>query len=184
MYDQAFHETGEKSVMLPGSSIPEWFDHRSSERSISFYARERFPSICVCAVFGVLEYLPHHFLVNVCLIINGHKTILSQCSSRSIVKEHVWMFDLRNLIDRRETWLERGWNHVEISCEDCQDEHLMAEADHGVRRMTIVKWYGIHVYRQENNTMENVLFTSANTQQENNINDNGDSYPLTKRQCR
>ncbi|XP_050882244.1 disease resistance protein Roq1 isoform X3 [Lathyrus oleraceus] len=184
---QAFHETGEKSVMLPGSSIPEWFDHRSNEGSISFYARERIPSICVCVVFGVLEKLPHHFLVNVCSIINGHKTILSQCSSWSIVKEHVWMFDLRDFIGRRETWLKRGWNHVEISCEDCQDEHLMAQAVHGLRRMTIVKWYGIHVYRQENNTMENILFTSANTQQESNINDerlNGDNRPLSKRQCR
>jgi hypothetical protein len=186
MCDQEFHETGEKTVMLPGSSIPEWFDHCSSERSISFYARERLPSICVSVVFGVLENLPHHFLVRFCLIINGHKTILSPCSSLSIVKEHVWLFDLRafiiNDISLRERWLE-GWNHVEISCEDCEDEHLMAQAVHGLRRMTIVKWYGIHVYRQENR-MENILFTGDKTLQEKYTDYeifNQDNYPPAKR---
>lgn len=167
LLSQAFHETGEKSVMLPGSSIPEWFDHCSNERSITFYARERFPSICVCVVFGMLENLPHHFVVRFCLNINGHKMILSPCSSLSIVKEHVWLFDLSTLIYNnhflRETFEKHGcWNHVEVSCEDCQDEHLMAHGVHGARRITIVKWYGIHVYRQEN-IMNDVLFTSVNT---------------------
>jgi hypothetical protein len=41
----------------------------------------------------------------------------------------------------------------------------MAQAVHGLRKMTIVKLYGIHVYRQENR-MENILFTSDNTLQE------------------
>jgi len=190
MYDQAYHETAEKTVMLPGPSIPEWFDHCSSERSISFYARERFPSFCVCVVFGMLENLPHHFLVRFSLTINGHKTIISPCSSWSILKEHVWLFDLRAIINRhnlRQTWLEHGWNNVEVSCVDCEDEHLMAQDVHGMRRMAIVKGYGIHVYRQENR-MEDISYSQVprfykNGHDERFNVDNVDNYPLSKRQC-
>lgn len=188
MYDQAYHETGEKTVMLPGSSIPEWFDHSSSERSISFYARKRFPRICVCVVFGMSENLPHHFLVRLCLTINGHKTILSPCSSWSILKEHVWLFDLRSIINNHnltQTWLEHGWNHVEVSCIDCEDEHLMAQAVHGMRRMAIVKWYGVHVYRQENR-MEDISYSQVPKFYKNDHDErfNVDNYPLSKRLCR
>jgi tRNA splicing endonuclease len=59
----------------------------------------------------------------------------------------------------------------------------MAQAVHGLRKMTIVKLYGIHVYRQENR-MENILFTSDNTLQEKNtdyeIFNIEDDYPLSK----
>ncbi|MCI10166.1 TMV resistance protein N-like [Trifolium medium] len=54
-----------------------------------------------------------------------------------------------------------------MSCEDCEDEHLMAQAVHGLRRITIVKWYGIHVYREENR-MEDVLLTSTDKWVESN----------------
>jgi hypothetical protein len=61
----------------------------------------------------------------------------------------------------------------------------MAQAVHGLRRMTIVKLYGIHVYRQENIMEKNILFTSDNnTLQEKNtdyeIFNIEDDYPLSK----
>ncbi|KAK2438671.1 Early-responsive to dehydration stress protein (ERD4) [Trifolium repens] len=61
----------------------------------------------------------------------------------------------------------------------------MAQAVHGLRRMTIVKLYGIHVYRQENIMEKKILFTSDNnTLQEKNtdyeIFNIEDDYPLSK----
>lgn len=156
--DQAFHETQNKTVMLPGSTIPEWFDHCSQERSITFSCREKFPKICLCAAFGMLENPPHHFQVRLCILINGMERILSQCYSWPIVTEHVWLFDLRVLVNDsnlRGIFRELDWNHVEVSFEDFQGEHSMVQVMHGPTRLAIVKWCGIHVYRQESR-MENI----------------------------
>ncbi|KAK7323351.1 hypothetical protein VNO77_26822 [Canavalia gladiata] len=164
MCDQAFHETGHRTIMLPGSRIPERFDHYSNERSITFWGRRNFPRICVCVAFGMLESPPHDFQVSFCIVINGHKRILSKhCYKWTIMTDHVWIFDLSDLIynDKlKGVFMGQNWNHVEASCEDCEGEHLMPQAVHGSTKMAIVKWYGIHIYRQESK-MEDISFTNA-----------------------
>ncbi|KAK7244791.1 hypothetical protein RIF29_39617 [Crotalaria pallida] len=171
LLSQAFHETGDKIMMLPGSTIPEWFDHCTKERSIIFWSREEFPKICVCAAFGVLENPAHCFQVRLCIGINGEQTILStSCYSWSIVTDHIWLFDLRVLVNNsnlRGTFMGRDWNHVEVSFRDC---HV-----HGEYSMAIVKWYGIHVFRQES-CMDNILFTNAKILQESSATANFERF--------
>ncbi|XP_019415313.1 PREDICTED: uncharacterized protein LOC109326884 [Lupinus angustifolius] len=205
LLSQAFHDAGDKIVMLPGSIIPEWFDHCIQERSITFWGRKQFPKICVCAAFGVSENLPHHFRVRLSILINGEQRILSKCYSWSIVTDHVWLFDLRVLVNDsnlRGTFMKHDWNRVEVAFEDYQVEYSTVQVKHEPTRMATIKWFGIHVYRQENN-MENILFTNATTLQESNGNfdrvSQGNSiitqsrddgafhdtyYRLCKRQCR
>ncbi|KAK7271452.1 hypothetical protein RJT34_27375 [Clitoria ternatea] len=170
LLNQTFHEMEHKTVMLPGSRPPEWFDHFSSERSITFWGHKRFPEICVGVAFGMLENPPHHFHVRFCLVINNNMRILSQHSySWSIVAEHVWIFDLNAVIHNgnlSRMFIDHDWNHVEVSCVDCEGENSMAQVVNGPTRRAIVKWYGIYLYKQ-GNKMEDILFTNDITLEEN-----------------
>jgi len=164
---QAFHATGEKTVILPGSRIPEWFDYFSSERSITFWGRGRFPSICVCVSFGKLETPLQHFGVGLRIMINGYKSILSQsCYNWPIETDHVWLFDLTAVVNHKDlvgTFVKSDWNSVEIEME--RNGCVMDEYG-PTRTMGIVKCYGIHVYRQESK-MEDISFTKPIKLQEN-----------------
>ncbi|WJX93001.1 hypothetical protein P8452_74576 [Trifolium repens] len=47
---QELHEAGNKSFCLPGTRMPEWFEHYNNGHSISFWFRDKFPSISLCMV--------------------------------------------------------------------------------------------------------------------------------------
>ncbi|KAK7401330.1 hypothetical protein VNO78_12725 [Psophocarpus tetragonolobus] len=167
LLSQAFHATGQKTVILPGSRVPEWFDHCSCERSITFWGLEKFPRICVCVSFGMLENPLHHSQVELCIVINHQIRIFSKhCYNWSIETDHVWLFDLTALINYNDlvgTFKKSDWNHVEIEMK----WNSPIQGEHGPTRMAIVKWYGIHIYRQESK-MEGISFTKPKCLQENN----------------
>ncbi|GAU37592.1 hypothetical protein TSUD_365130 [Trifolium subterraneum] len=54
---QELHEAGNKSFCLPGTRMPEWFEHCSNGHSISFWFRDNFPSISLCIV-GHMRKIP------------------------------------------------------------------------------------------------------------------------------
>ncbi|XP_050284950.1 disease resistance protein RUN1-like [Quercus robur] len=46
-------EVSEYVIILPGHEIPNWFNHQSVGRSISFYMGPKFPTFGLCVVFGM-----------------------------------------------------------------------------------------------------------------------------------
>ncbi|CAJ1959021.1 unnamed protein product [Sphenostylis stenocarpa] len=170
LLNQAFHATGQKTVILPGSTIPEWFDHYGSERSIIFWGRGRFPRICVCFSVGVLGHALHRLQARLSIIINGYRRMLSQCCYNwSIETDHVWLFDLTALVrheDLTGTFVKSDWNRVEIEIE--RNGCILGE--HGPTGiMAFVKCYGVHIYRHESK-MEDISFSQPKNLLENNTN--------------
>ncbi|KAI4351968.1 hypothetical protein L6164_006266 [Bauhinia variegata] len=140
--------------MLPGARIPKWFDHSSCESSISFRFSKKIPETAVCVVLGKLEKPSHSIRVRIRVLINGidwTATVLHSRNCGSIETEHVWLSDLRVHIERNNPNIFKdGWNRVDISCVVCP------EVGSSSTEKAIVKWYGIHVHRQESN-MDDVL---------------------------
>ncbi|KAI9080650.1 hypothetical protein K1719_037407 [Acacia pycnantha] len=157
LLSQAFHAAGDKNLVLPGSRSPEWFDHCSQGRSVTFWGHGRFPGIALCAGFGTWGNLPQNFPVRFYIRINGWRLILPRnCYNWPIIEEHLWVFDLRVLFaasSLKGLFLEQEWNHVEISCGDYAVEN-------GSTSEEVVKFLAIYVYRQESR-MEDVLFPNS-----------------------
>ncbi|KAK7270783.1 hypothetical protein RJT34_26195 [Clitoria ternatea] len=110
LLNQELHEAGNTYFILPGATIPEWFDHLSMRTSISFWFREKIPALLLCFV---LSERADSFI-----IINGHK---SRFDIHRIEMDHTILFDLRNTThgsDLSDVFLENEWNHAEILYED------------------------------------------------------------------
>jgi hypothetical protein len=136
---------------LPGSRIPDWFEHCSSGESISFWFRNKFPAIALCLVSdSVFWTSPIHPIV----IINGIKSELAYQPVSIILgwveTHHTYIFDLQKITFKDnfdETLLENEWNHVEIMYKDRYNQWVPIEIE-----------IGIHVYKQRNR-MEDIRFT-------------------------
>ncbi|KAK4258291.1 hypothetical protein QN277_007752 [Acacia crassicarpa] len=157
LLSQDFHAVGNKNLVLPGSRSPEWFDHCSQARVVTFWGRGRFPGIALCAGFSTWGNLPRNFPVRFYIQINGRTLILPRyCCNWPIIEGHLWVFDLRVLFlasSLKGLFLEQEWNHVEISCGDYAVEN-------GSTSDEVVKFLAIYVYREESR-MEDVLFPNS-----------------------
>ncbi|XP_028805584.1 TMV resistance protein N-like isoform X2 [Neltuma alba] len=139
----------ELHVIVPGASIPTWFDLCSKEEYMTFWVREKFPVIALCYVFAVEgEMKKEGFSCEVRFFINGEELFELEIptSFAKMVTDHVWLFDLRTLPPFQgkafDSYLDDNWNQVEISCEKMSE----------VPSVT-VSWCGIHVIQQEENAI-------------------------------
>lgn len=156
-YDkQELHEAGNKRFCLPGTQIPEWFDHRNRGHSISFWFRDKFPAISLCLV-GLMHRLPICFRLIV--IINGNKM-------RTELQTKQWFdFELPLLTDHILIVGER-----QVNFEDNMDEVLSVnEWNRAIISIDIdskwnptelfVVWTGLHVIEQKR-SMDSIRFTN------------------------
>ncbi|KAI4334706.1 hypothetical protein L6164_013420 [Bauhinia variegata] len=148
LLSQKLHEDGGTYFILPGSWIPEWFHHHWHGSSLSFWFREKFPSIALFAVHHIRRDTP-----TVQIRLNSHEIdfqLFGRYSeySNSLDIEYVSLFDLDKIIQSSGTdvakmkYRKNGWNHVEVE--------FIAPW---------VMWIGVHVYKQKTN-IENVRFTA------------------------
>ena len=140
--------------LLPGSSIPKWFEHRSRQDSISFWFRNKLPTISLCVATMPNIYLHIRFE----LIINGKKYSSSN-AYRTIVPDHIIIMD-REMINPEyevyEVLLENEWNHV--VCRVTTNDILWpgVTKDYGQQRW--LKKFGIHVLKHKSD-MEDIRIT-------------------------
>ncbi|KAI4334702.1 hypothetical protein L6164_013416 [Bauhinia variegata] len=148
LLSQKLHEDGGTYFILPGSWIPEWFHHHWHGSSLSFWFREKFPSIALYVVHLIPRDTP-----TVQIRLNSHEIdfqLFGRYSDSLDIKgeQYVSLFDLGKIIQSSRTdvaemkYRKNGWNHVEV-------EYIAPW----------VMWIGVHVYKQKTN-IENVRFTS------------------------
>ncbi|KAI4347701.1 hypothetical protein L6164_008487 [Bauhinia variegata] len=142
LLSQKLHEPGNTYFVLPGSRIPEWFDHCCKGPSLSFWFRNKFPSIALCIV------LSSPTLESYKLIINSTQRIFFHIGTHpKFTTDHIYLFDLKMRTsedDIKEITVKQGWNLVEVSCVSPNKEEMP-------------KWVGVYAYKKKNN-MEDISF--------------------------
>ncbi|MED6183285.1 hypothetical protein PIB30_036471 [Stylosanthes scabra] len=150
LLNQELHEAGNTRFALPGSQIPEWFEHHSKGASVSFWFRNKFPAIALSLAIELKD--KDTVFVSPNVTINGKKGFPDFWTEM----EQIFLLDLQMIeCDLGETLTENEWNHAEISC-TASDHFLFIREKFPVE--PFAKEIGIHVFR-EKSTMEDVRFT-------------------------
>ncbi|KAH1260565.1 Disease resistance-like protein CSA1 [Glycine max] len=125
---------------LPGTSIPEWFEHCINGSSISFWFSNKFPVISLSFVFAGPElYAGVWFIV----IINSKKYLSPHIFCADLSGDLLCICDHIEELFYDCVFLENEWNHVVCTIS-----------------WVPIKQIGIHVFKQGSN-MEDIQFTSA-----------------------
>ncbi|TKY49757.1 TMV resistance protein N [Spatholobus suberectus] len=153
LLSQETFEACELQVMVPGTRVPEWFDHITKGEYMTFWVRQKFPAIILCFALVVESEMKESLNCGIRFYINGDEVYeleIPRCFS-DMVTDHVWLYDLRThpsiQWQRLDLYLMDDWNQVEISCEKIS----------GASNVT-VSWCGVHVIKQEAN-IKDILFT-------------------------
>ncbi|KAK7274824.1 hypothetical protein RIF29_15923 [Crotalaria pallida] len=143
LLSRTLHEGGGRNFVVPGSSIPYWFNHCTRGPSLSFWFHKELPSITICVVgdMGSHEDYPKFRLS----INDSDPHGFSFMGIREAAPiNHVYLSDLR--LDRYDR--EDGWNHAEVSyCTKWWPSEVN------------IKWMGIHVQEQHTSLID-FRFTS------------------------
>jgi hypothetical protein len=138
--------------MAGTARIPEWFEHQSKGPSISFWFRNKIPSI---ALFVVSKSMDDKSLQSefhsqrVIMFVNGDQYFLDERNGvyRIIEQDHTYLYDLhlqgRNM---EKSLLKNEWNHVKVMYKNKMMIPVLIES-------------GIHVFKYEG-SMEDVQFTN------------------------
>ncbi|XP_068504202.1 uncharacterized protein [Phaseolus vulgaris] len=146
------HEARKTEFWFSGTSIPEWFDHQSSGPSSSFWFRNKFPSKVLSLLIAPVGDTDEFDFIRPMVFIDGKvqesKFFCFHKIERMFELDQTYLFDLQivpvygNLF---ELPLGNEWKHMEVTYE-------------GVIKASIVKATGIHVFKEENNIMEDIWF--------------------------
>ncbi|KAI9092518.1 hypothetical protein K1719_027646 [Acacia pycnantha] len=148
LLSQETFQERELHVMVPGASIPKWFDLCNKGEYMTFWVREKFPVVALCYVFAVEGEMNKGFSFEVHFFIDGEELFELEIptSFSKMVTDHVWLFDLRTLPPFQgnpfDSYLGDNWNQVEISCDKVSE----------VPNVT-VSFCGIHVSKQGENSV-------------------------------
>ncbi|XLS58624.1 hypothetical protein HN51_008379, partial [Arachis hypogaea] len=145
LLNQQVHEGKSTHFVMPGESIPRWFEWCSSGPSISFWFRgTEFPSKSLCIAI-LLKHDIHSppLQVKPIVTINGNQ--VSHGFGRPM--DQMSIFNMNKHFDYKEIHFERGWNHAKLSYKV-------------YGRYLIAKEMGMHILKQESSsTMEDIRFT-------------------------
>ncbi|XP_061355808.1 disease resistance protein Roq1-like [Gastrolobium bilobum] len=148
LLNQELHEEGgDKVFFLPGSSIPEWFEHRLVEESISFRFRNMIPSISVSFAFLFNGQYPTYYSLDI--EVNGiPKVIKEDFNFYCEEGDYTVLYDIKPETFLRHDVLfleENIWNYVKCTLSCNRDGGFLRES-------------GIHVFKQ-GRSMEDIEFT-------------------------
>ncbi|KAK7386980.1 hypothetical protein VNO78_27402 [Psophocarpus tetragonolobus] len=157
LLNQRLHEGEGTDFSLPGTRIPEWFDHCTSGPSLSFWFRNKFPRMALSFV-GVLDKQGSFPMSRFHLLINGIEKLHYHFTVQSkLITYHIFLSDILLKSSNGElesVYGEDGWNHLEISYVGPSAFSHSCRAKRGT-----IKWMGVHVYKQKT-SIEGVRFTS------------------------
>ncbi|KAL0009449.1 hypothetical protein SO802_010951 [Lithocarpus litseifolius] len=121
-------------LSVPGKKIPKWFNHQSTESTISFWVGPKFPIVALCVAFHLVPLkdsyadndsygFVHDDIISwVCdlrIFINGHKgPLLERPFIRFLKCDHIFFLGMpHSQLQRKFGDLMQGdRNHVGISC--------------------------------------------------------------------
>lgn len=159
LLNQELHEAGSTDFRWAGTErIPEWFEHQSKGPSITFWFREKFPSMAIFfATKSINNKLPDsHFLS---LRVNGVAWALDHRWNRTnkyhptlieVKPDHTYLLDMQ-LQDKElnynldEALSKDEWIRVEVRCDGSMMKSLLTNC-------------GIHVFKQKS-SMNDIRFT-------------------------
>ncbi|XP_020236375.1 TMV resistance protein N isoform X1 [Cajanus cajan] len=183
LLNQRLHEGGGTDFSLPGTRIPEWFDHCVVGPSLSFWFRHKFPKMAL-AVVGVLDQQGSFPTSRFHLVINSIQKLHCNFTVQSkLITYHIFLSDvqLKSYNGELESvYGDDGWNHVEISYVGPMVFPHSCKSKKG-----IIKWMGVHVYKKKT-TVEDVRFTNPRSPKRaysevSKSGLNGNFQPLPKR---
>ncbi|RDX93326.1 TMV resistance protein N, partial [Mucuna pruriens] len=156
---QEVHEAGNKRFCLPGTRIPEWFEHCSRGQSISFWFRNKFPVISLCLA-GLMH--KHPIGLKPSVSINGNKMKTGFQTKLfnfefPVLTDHILTFGDRQIKfeDNVDVVLSKNeWNHVVVSIDI--DFKWNPTEPFAVRT-------GLHVIKK-NSSMDDIRFTDPYNQ--------------------
>ena len=97
---QQLHEAGKTDFVLPGGSIPEWWDKESRGPSISFWFRNQFPPKVLCFLIASVRDDTHFFFLRPVVLINGKVQQYKAGYYTDVIMaelDHMQLFDLHVL---------------------------------------------------------------------------------------
>ncbi|KAF7809128.1 TMV resistance protein N-like [Senna tora] len=159
LLSQALHKGGGKDFCLPGLRIPKWFDHSSRGPTLSFWFRNKFPSMALCVV-GVLDKSGRFPTSRFNMLINGIQQFHFHLRADKMFQaEHINLLDLQLKFYKGEIgkiYVEDGWNHVELSYrQPCKGDFPQT----CTLKKGSIKWMGVYVYKQKT-SMNNIRFSN------------------------
>ena len=122
------------SIRVPGKKIPKWFNHQSTESTISFWVGPEFPIVALCVVFHLVPLkdsyadndsygFVHDDIISwdcdLIIFINGHKRPFIERVLFHFMKcDHMWFLGMPHsqLLRKFGDLMQGDRNHVEISC--------------------------------------------------------------------
>ncbi|KAK7258834.1 hypothetical protein RIF29_24422 [Crotalaria pallida] len=152
-FSQVRKEINGLEVIMPGTEIPEWFDHRDEEGLPVFEARGKFPVVAVAFVFD-LECVPWQQTYAILqLFIGGKHVRCKQFQTFTVSNMHVLLLDLRVLFSEKE------WEGLDalLHPHDWKKVHVTFDR----ARLTLRSW-GVYVYKQETN-MDHIQFSPTSS---------------------
>ena len=108
----------EYEIILPGHDIPNWFNHQSVGKSISFWIGLEFPTFGLCLAFGMEDdYSDYCYRVDIS--INGCRRTFKRGILFKNSFDHLWFFCRpQSSLQKQFQDMKLGYrNQVELSCE-------------------------------------------------------------------
>ncbi|MED6146131.1 hypothetical protein PIB30_031723 [Stylosanthes scabra] len=150
-------EVGKKRFVLPGTSIPSWFENQDSGQPISFWFRNQFPAISLCFLLKELDnernIRPHMELIS-----NGNHNGRHVFDDRSCMGApgHIWIYDLED--NAGQQFQQNEWNQALVSLS------VVTFGDKkNVRELSTKEWgsieIGVHIIKERSN-MDDIQFTN------------------------
>ena len=149
-----------------GIRIPDWFEHQSRGHSISFWFCKKIPSIT-----SIIILPDDQNSIEIDLSVNGYKCTLPELEFNYLFGEHTYLFDM-NLEENIEhckifhginfesemdkALLKNEWIYVEFKL------HFLSWISENVIERLSTEM-GIHVWKEKNNTYEDVISTNPYT---------------------
>ncbi|MED6112670.1 hypothetical protein PIB30_063666 [Stylosanthes scabra] len=176
LHNQELHENGKACFVIPGETIPGWFEHRSRGGSISFWFRgNSFPGNALLVAILLkddIQYYP--ILVTPTVTVNGKEVSFG---FRTCEMEELFVFNMSsaNFDYIEAASFENEWNHAEISYKVKQiflmfDEGTSSRYPYyipqgedyfDVSTDKVAREIGIHLLKQKSSSIrEDIRFTS------------------------
>ncbi|XLS95342.1 hypothetical protein HN51_071350 [Arachis hypogaea] len=147
-------EVGQKRFILPGTSIPSWFEKRRSGQPISFRFRNKFPSISLCFLLKESNN-ERSISPRLELIINGNHNERHIFHDRSCMGSpgHIRIYDLEDTTGLQ--FKQNEWNQALVSVSEFVGRY-------DAREVRAEEWssieIGVHIIKERSN-MDDIQFT-------------------------
>ncbi|MED6133278.1 hypothetical protein PIB30_026862 [Stylosanthes scabra] len=145
------HEfVGKKRFILPGTSIPSWFENQCSGQPITFWFRNKFPAISLCFLLKDNAYHMDNMFPHLKLVSNDWHIFHDEIHMNH--PGHIWIYDLEDNPDQ--PFQHNEWNQAVLSLSKGNIEKQVS--------LSLEEWgsiaIGVHIIKERSN-MDDIKFT-------------------------